>query len=80
MTQDNLVTDDSKESLETNASSITPVECPSMESARSMKCKSVNLEEVLRNSIPRTNTTTNWPLNEIKEPHKNDVLYNRGGG
>lgn len=42
--------------------------------------KSVDSEEVLRNSIPRTSTTTDWPLNEIKEPHKNDVLYGRGGG
>ena len=21
-----------------------------------------------------------WPLDKIKEPHKNDVLYGRGGG
>lgn len=82
MTQDNLVTDESRETLETDTSSIAPpVECPSLGSAPSMEySKSVDSEEVLRNSIPRTSTTTDWPLNEIKEPHKNDVLYGRGGG
>lgn len=31
--------------------------------------------------IPKENDEpTDWPLKKIKEPHKNDVLYGRGGG
>jgi len=44
---------------------------------------SVKIAEVLRQSKSEEYDESdfdNWPLQDIREPHANDVLYGRGGG
>jgi len=73
-----LVSDSSKENLETDTPTSASMESASIVSTPSMDGKSDDSESM--QTLQRTNTATDWPLNEIKEPHKNDVLYGRGGG
>jgi len=44
--------------------------------------KSISLEDKRTHTSNAKNTAkiSDWPLCNIKEPHKNDVLYGRGGG
>lgn len=43
----------------------------------------VSPEEILSKLVKDSQSKedySNWPLNDIKDPHANDVLYGRGGG
>lgn len=76
--EETLVSDGSKDNLE-RSTSLEVVESASIVTVPSTDVKSDELD--LPNSIARkSGVEADWPLTEIKEPHKNDVLYGRGGG
>jgi len=70
-----LISDGSNENLETDTPISASMENASIVSAPSIDGK-LNDPKPMQ-TLQRTNTPTDWPLNEIKELRKNDVIYGR---